>query len=99
MQTILAIDLITTDPSVRGGCPCVVGTGLRVTDIALAHAVHKRTADEIATDYEISLAQVHAALSYYYEHKGDLDEDIRQQILNARTLKSQNLAHEDPLLS
>ena len=79
MQTVLAIDLITADPNIRGGRPCIAGTGLRVADVALAHAVHNRTTDEIAADYEISLAQVYAALSYYYEHKTELDEDIRQQ--------------------
>jgi len=99
MQTVLAIDLITTDPNIRGGRPCVASTGLRVTDVALAHAVHNRTTDDIAADYEISLAQVYAALSYYYDHKTELDEDIRQQVLQARSFKDQRRSNENPLLS
>ena len=99
MQTVLAIDLITTDPNIRGGRPCVAGTGLRVTDVALAHAVHSRTTDDIVADYEISLAQVYAALSYYYDHKTELDEDILQQVLQARSFKDQRRSNENPLLS
>ena len=99
MLTVLAIDLITAYPSIRGGRPCVAGTGLRVADVALAHAVHNRTTDEIAADYEISLAQVYAALSYYYEHKTELDEDIRHNVLLARSFKNQQRTDENPLLS
>jgi len=99
MQTVLTIDLIATNPTIRGGRPCIAGTGLRVTDVALAHTVHNRTTDEIAADYGISLAQVYAALSYYYDHKIELDEDIRQQILLARKYKKQLSNDEAALLS
>ena len=87
MQTVLSIDLITTDAAVRSGRPCLAGTSLRVTDIAMANLYHQRTADEIAADYDLSLAQVHAALAYYYQHKAELDADIRTQVMAARQLK------------
>ncbi len=93
MDTILSIDLITSNPKVRGGRPCIAGTGLRVTDVAIASVIHLRTPDQIATDYGVSLAQVYAALAYYYEHKSDLDQDIRQQLNTARTLKEEHLAN------
>lgn len=98
MQTILSIDLITTDAEVRNGRPCIAGTGLRVTDVAMAHLYHKRTADQIAADYEIKLAQVHAALAYYYQHKAELDADIRSQVLAARQFKEQNGGGQASLL-
>lgn len=56
MNGIQSIDLIAKDPAIRGGKPCIVGTGLRVTDLVMAHLFHKRTADEVAADYEIPLA-------------------------------------------
>jgi uncharacterized protein (DUF433 family) len=87
MEVVQSIDLITKNPAVRGGRPCIAGTGLRVTDLVMANLFHGRTPDEIAADYELSLAQVHAALAYYYQHKGEIDKDIRQQILRARTAK------------
>ena len=99
MQTVLAIDLIATDPTVRDGQPCIAGTGIRVTDIVLAHLFHGRTPDEVAVDYELALAQVYAALAYYYEHKEDLDANIRAQIVAARRLKEQGSGYQTSLLS
>ena len=99
MQTMLSIDLVASDPGVRGGRPCIAGTGIRVTDIVMANLFHRRQPDEIATDYELSLAQIYAALSYYYEHKNSLDSDIRDQIDLARSLKEQGIGRQGSLLS
>ena len=99
MQTVLTIDLISTDPTVRNGQPCIAGTGLRVTDVVMAHLFHGRASDEIAVDYELALAQVYAALAYYYEHKEGLDADIRTQITTARRLKEQGSGYQASLLS
>lgn len=91
MNTIQSINLIAINPDIRSGRPCLVGTTLRVSDIVMASIFHNRTPGEIASDYEISLAQVHAALAYYYEHKDELDEDIRQQIRTAKELKEKRV--------
>ncbi len=99
METVLSINLIASNPKVRQGRPCLVGTGIRVTDIVMATLFHQRTPDEIASDYGVSLGQVYAALAYYYEHKPDLDEDIRLQIMTARELKEKRVgSQENPLL-
>lgn len=98
MQTVLSIDLITTDAAVRGGRPCLAGTSLRVTDIVMANLYHQRSADQIAADYELSLAQVHAALAYYYQHKAELDADIRSQVMAARQLKERQGGSQTSLL-
>jgi len=99
MNGIQSIELITKSPAVRGGKPCVAGTGLRVTDLMIAHLFHKRTADEVSTDYDISLAQVYASFAYYYQHKAKLDDDIRHQILKARTAKEELKGVQPSLLS
>lgn len=83
MDIVLSIDLISKNPSIRGGRACLAGTGLRVIDIVMASIFHSRTPGEIAVDYGITLAQTHAALAYYYVHKPELDEDIRQQMILA----------------
>jgi uncharacterized protein (DUF433 family) len=98
MATIESINLISIDPNVRGGRPCIAGTGLRVTDVVMATLFHQRTPSEIASDYAISLAQVHAALAYYYQHKIDLDADIRQQIETAREMKEKRVGSRRPSL-
>lgn len=90
-MVIQSINLIEIDPKVRGGRPCIGGTTLRVSDVVMATLFHDRSPGQIASDYAISLAQVHAALSYYYEHKDELDADIRQQVEKARELKEKRV--------
>ena len=87
--TIQSINLITIDPRVRDGRPCIRDTGIRVTDIVMANLYHGRSPSDIASDYELDIAKVYAALAYYYEHKSDLDDDIREQITTARQYKDQ----------
>jgi uncharacterized protein (DUF433 family) len=36
---VLSIDLVTSDPAVRGGSPVVAGTTLRISDLAAYHAI------------------------------------------------------------
>ncbi len=99
MNVVQSIDLITKNSDVRGGKPCIAGTGIRVTDILIAHLFHKRSPDDLASDYEISLGRIYASLAYYYENKAELDESIRRQILRARTAKEQLIGGQPSLLS
>lgn len=39
MQTILSINLIYSNPKVRAGRPCIVGTTLRVTDVVMMMSI------------------------------------------------------------
>jgi uncharacterized protein (DUF433 family) len=93
MDTMLSINLIAENPKIRGGRPCIAGTGVRVTDIVIASMIHLQSPDDIAINYGVSLAQVHAALAYYYEHQTELDADIREQISTVKTLKEEHLKH------
>ncbi len=93
MDTVLSINLIASNPNVRGGRPCIAGTGLRVTDVVMAAVYHLQTLDEIAAGFGISLAQVHAAFAYYYQHQAELDQDIREQVAAARRLKEQHITN------
>jgi uncharacterized protein (DUF433 family) len=100
MDVVLSINLITSNPKVRGGRPCIAGTGLRVTDIIMASIFQMQTTDELAMGFGISLAQVHAAFAYYYEHQAEFDVDIRAQIAQSRADKEQHIANGNrPLLS
>ncbi|MBL8131059.1 MAG: DUF433 domain-containing protein [Anaerolineae bacterium] len=81
--------MIVSDPDIRDGRPCIDGTGLRVIDLVMAHLFRSRTPSELASDYGIALAEVHAALAYYYGHKSELDEDIRAQLLKAQNYREQ----------
>lgn len=91
MSTIQRIEHIATDPDVRSGRPFILGTGVTVADIAIAKVYHRHDANAIAISYDLTLPQVYAALAYYYEHKADVDEEIRTRQNIAETMKENRI--------
>jgi uncharacterized protein (DUF433 family) len=61
-----------------GGKPCIAGTRIRVWDIYVLHERLGKTPDEILADFpELSLADIFAALSYYFDHQAEIDADMK----------------------
>ena len=53
--------------------PFVLSSRVAVQDIVSDYERHGMTAEEIAREYpHISLAQVHAALAFYFERRGEI---------------------------
>ncbi|HLB12134.1 MAG TPA: DUF433 domain-containing protein [Dehalococcoidia bacterium] len=75
MDTVSAHIEIT--PGVAGDKPHIAGHRITVQDIVIWHERLDLSADEIATEYSLSLADVYAALAYYYDHREDIDRAIR----------------------
>ena len=68
--------LISQPPEARAGRPCIAGTGVSVRRIAVLHNAGC-IPEEIARKFgHISLAQVHAALAYYFANKAEIDDDL-----------------------
>jgi len=67
---------IEITPGIAGGKPRVAGHRISVQDIAVWHERLGRSADEIAAEYGLSLADVHAALAYYFDHRSEIDHSI-----------------------
>lgn len=60
---------IVRDPDHSDGAPTIDDTGIRVVNVAVAYEHGGYSPDEIVEFYpDLSLADVHAALSYYYDH-------------------------------
>ncbi len=95
---VMPLDMIVSDPAIRRGVPVLMGTTLRVTDVAMAHVYHGRSASEIGSDYGISLGQVHAALAYYYEHHETLNAEMRVQTERAEAYKEQRIGSRHPAI-
>lgn len=83
----------------RSGRPYVIGTTVTVADVVMTKLYHGQDADGIADWYGLTLAQVYAALAYYYDHKSAIDEQIRAQIRRAETTKEQRIGSPNSLLS
>ncbi len=82
MTTTMAIskEHIAKTPGVCGGKACIAGTRIRVMDI-VAHAVQaNRSPEELTTFFTtpISIADVYAALAYYFDHKDEIDGNFQE---------------------
>jgi len=71
---------ITRDPAIRGGQSRLDGSRIAVTDIVAAEQDGHRP-EEIRTLFgaSLTLAQVYAALAYYYDHPAEIEEEFRMQ--------------------
>jgi uncharacterized protein (DUF433 family) len=84
---VLPIDFVVSDPEVRGGQPLIMGTTLRVSDLAAYHTLAGLTPEQLSVQFDIDLARVHAALAYYYQNKAAIDAEIRSNAGQAEILR------------
>ena len=69
---------ITSRPGVLGGKPCISGHRIAVEHIVIWHERLSDSADKIASDYDLELADVYSALAYYFAHREEIDRSIRE---------------------
>jgi len=68
---------VTKDPRVCGGKACIDSTRIRVMDVVLLQRQGLKPEDMIEYfSVPLSLAQVHGALTYYYDHPEEIEGDI-----------------------
>jgi uncharacterized protein (DUF433 family) len=78
MEPIVEKQHVVVTPDTCGGKPRVAGTRIRVQDIVL-WTEQGQSPDEIVTDFpQLSLADVHAALAYYFDHRDEIERHIRE---------------------
>ncbi len=64
-------------PEVCQGKPVITGTRIKVSQVALEYERLGWTPDQIIDAHpHLTLAQVHDALSYYYENQAELNADL-----------------------
>lgn len=78
---------IEVTPGVAGGKPRIAGHRITVQDIAIWHERLGRAVDEIAAEYNLTLADVHAALAYYFDHREEIDRSIAESAAFAAALR------------
>jgi uncharacterized protein (DUF433 family) len=69
---------IEVTPGVAGGKPRIAGRRITVQNIVIWHERMGQTVDEIATEYDLTLADVYAALAYYFDHRSEIDLEIEE---------------------
>jgi len=83
---------INVTAKVAGGKACITGHRITVQNIVIWHERMGKSADEIAIEYELSLAEVYAALSYYFDHRAEIDDTIEKDNAFAEELKQKNIS-------
>ncbi len=73
---------ITTHPLVRGGRPCIEGTGITVANIASLYKFHHMDAQEIADHLWLEVSVIQDALDYYADHEQYIDVCIQLSGIN-----------------
>jgi uncharacterized protein (DUF433 family) len=69
------------------GVAWIDDTNIKVIEVALDHLAHGSSPEEIHFQYpHLSMAQIYAALSYYYDHQLELDAEIEQQVKEVESL-------------
>ena len=72
------------------GTPRVAGTRSRVVNI-VCDMRNGLTPQQIHQQYpHLSMAQIHAALAYYYDHQPELDAAIERELREVDSVRAQN---------
>jgi uncharacterized protein (DUF433 family) len=70
---------IVSTPGTCGGKPRIDGHRIKVADVASWYERMGLSPDEIVANWPtLTLSDVHAALAYYYDHREQIDADIRE---------------------
>lgn len=83
----MALALSTQIALDERGVAWVVGANTKVKEIVLDRLAHGWSPEEMHFQHRhLSLAQIHAALAYYYEHQEQFDEEIERDLAHVDTL-------------
>jgi uncharacterized protein (DUF433 family) len=71
------------------GTAVLAGTQTKVIEVVLDRMAHHWDADEIHRQHpHLSLAQIYAAFTYYYDHQAELDAEVDESLERVRSYKS-----------
>jgi uncharacterized protein (DUF433 family) len=77
--TVKSLDAhIVATPGTCGGKPRIAGRRITVANVAIWHEQMGWSVEEIAAEFDLALADVHAALAYYFDNREEIDQRIRE---------------------
>lgn len=80
---------IEKTPGVCGGRACIAGHRVRVQDIIIWHERRGYSPDEIVDMFPgISLADVYAALAYYFDNQQEIEGELKSSDEWAESVKT-----------
>jgi len=80
MPTEIVHPYITSRQDIGAGQPIIAGTRTKVANI-VAYYKLGLSPEELAREFpHLSLSQIHDALSFYYEHKQEIDRENEEDL-------------------
>jgi uncharacterized protein (DUF433 family) len=81
---------IEITPGICGGKPRIAGSRIRVQDIYVWHELGGKTADAIVAEYpQLSVADVYAALTYFWDHRAEIEQQMKTEEKFVADLRAQ----------
>jgi uncharacterized protein (DUF433 family) len=82
-------EFIVRTPDTCGGKPRIAGTRIQIKHVALMHERQGMTAGEILAEFpHLTLAGIYAALSYYHDHRDEVDGEILSESVLYERMKA-----------
>ena len=78
---------IEITPDIRGGKPRIAGRRITVADVAISYLRLGQSLEEVAAEYDLTLSEVYAAMSFYYDNKVAIDESVQASETFADSLR------------
>ncbi len=67
------------------GVPCIAGTTMKVVELVMAQQAHGWSPQELHFQHPyLTMGQIHGALTYYWDHKAEVDADIATRTAYAK---------------
>ena len=77
----------------KSGVAWIDGTKVKVVEVVVDHLAYGHSPEEIHLQHpHLSLAQVHAAFAYYFDHQAELDEEIERRYNRTEALREEAAA-------
>ena len=89
-MTLVLNEHIESTPEIAGGKPRIKGHRITVQNIVIWHERMGKSVNDISADYDLTLAEIHAALSYYFDHQDKINKSIRESETFVEELRQQH---------
>ena len=78
MNTQTAYKQVTIN---KEGVPIIAGTTMKVVELIGAHQAYGWSPPELHFQFpHLSMSQIYSALAYYWDHKEELDTDMKRRL-------------------
>ncbi len=87
MTTRTLDEHIVVTPGTAGGKPRIAGRRITVQNIVIWHDRLGKSVDEIAAEYDLTQADIYAALAYYFDHRAEIERSLKEGMAFVKALR------------